>query len=81
MINNISLNLEKRISVSGTLWEKRIKKTDTDDSQILKNSNLDYILETILYGRKIQKDEFDSCLLYTSPSPRDIPLSRMPSSA
>ena len=22
-----------------------------------------------------------SCLLYTSPSPRDIPLSRMPSSA
>ena len=40
MINNISLNLEKRISVSGTLWEKRIKKTDTDDSQILKNSNL-----------------------------------------
>ena len=62
MINNISLNLEKRISVSGTLWEKRIKKTDTDDSQILKNSNLDYILETILYGRKIQKDEFDSFL-------------------
>ena len=23
----------------------------------------------------------DNCLLYTSPSPRDIPLSRMPSSA
>ena len=26
-------------------------------------------------------DEFDSCLLYTSPSPRDATLSRMPSSA
>ena len=25
--------------------------------------------------------EHDTCLLYTSPSPRDIPLSRMPSSA
>ena len=37
------------------MGETLIKKTDTDDSQILKNSNLDYILETILYGRKIQK--------------------------
>ena len=28
-----------------------------------------------------QITHFYSCLLYTSPSPRDIPLSRMPSSA
>ena len=27
------------------------------------------------------KDRVDSCLLYTSPSPRDATLSRMPSSA
>ena len=27
------------------------------------------------------QDEFKSCLLYTSPSPRDATLSRMPSSA
>ena len=27
------------------------------------------------------KELFMNCLLYTSPSPRDIPLSRMPSSA
>ena len=26
-------------------------------------------------------DEYDDCLLYTSPSPRDATLSRMPSSA
>ena len=26
-------------------------------------------------------DQYDSCLLYTSPSPRDATLSRMPSSA
>jgi len=26
-------------------------------------------------------DEFDTCLLYTSPSPRDVEESRMPSSA
>ena len=28
-----------------------------------------------------QRKEFDTCLLYTSPSPRDGLLSRMPSSA
>ena len=28
-----------------------------------------------------ESDELDSCLLYTSPSPRDATLSRMPSSA
>ena len=28
-----------------------------------------------------KKDEYMACLLYTSPSPRDLRLSRMPSSA
>ena len=36
-------------------------------------------------AKKIQKKpdprEFDACLLYTSPSPRDVRSSRMPSSA
>ena len=31
-------------------------------------------------GRYLQ-DEFQGCLLYTSPSPRDLAVSRMPSSA
>ena len=30
---------------------------------------------------EIDLSNLDDCLLYTSPSPRDIPLSRMPSSA
>ena len=29
----------------------------------------------------LNKIQFDTCLLYTSPSPRDVHLSRMPSSA
>ena len=29
----------------------------------------------------IKKDILDGCLLYTSPSPRDLSTSRMPSSA
>ena len=30
---------------------------------------------------KTAKEKFDICLLYTSPSPRDLSTSRMPSSA
>ena len=30
---------------------------------------------------KTEKDILDTCLLYTSPSPRDMSASRMPSSA
>ena len=33
------------------------------------------------YSEFLTKEEMDSCLLYTSPSPRDGLLSRMPSSA
>ena len=32
-------------------------------------------------GDQEEVDQTDSCLLYTSPSPRDATLSRMPSSA
>ena len=32
-------------------------------------------------GKKLPKDVMPLCLLYTSPSPRDATLSRMPSSA
>ena len=39
--------------------------------------NLDDVLENVM----MNMDESYSCLLYTSPSPRDATLSRMPSSA
>ena len=32
-------------------------------------------------GRNLIIEKYDNCLLYTSPSPRDATLSRMPSSA
>ena len=35
----------------------------------------------IVEAMKKSEDNEDICLLYTSPSPRDAPLSRMPSSA
>ena len=34
-----------------------------------------------VYGMIKVRGSFETCLLYTSPSPRDRPLSRMPSSA
>ena len=42
---------------------------------------LDYIAQVELGQKKLDHSEFDTCLLYTSPSPRDGLLSRMPSSA
>ena len=44
-----------------------------------KKSDLEIL--TILYEGQIEAAKCVSCLLYTSPSPRDATLSRMPSSA
>ena len=33
------------------------------------------------HGKGLKKNQLITCLLYTSPSPRDLDLSRMPSSA
>ena len=38
-------------------------------------------LQIIKEEGKVTRDELEACLLYTSPSPRDIRRSRMPSSA
>ena len=54
------------------LWTDFEKCTVNDD-----------IKKTVDYSKLVQilKDQSKSCLLYTSPSPRDGLLSRMPSSA
>ena len=38
-------------------------------------------LDTVMYSNEMNMYSFLPCLLYTSPSPRDATLSRMPSSA
>ena len=57
-------------------------------AEICENYEVDLILhitsEDALKGFKVEdvtEELFDICLLYTSPSPRDATLSRMPSSA
>ena len=65
--------IEKRFNLS--------KANDIDDYEKLVNTE-----KAILKydGKKFKNKEFQSyitCLLYTSPSPRDLSTSRMPSSA
>ena len=45
------------------------------------HSNIMAAVEQELDGIAKQDDRLEACLLYTSPSPRDISGSRMPSSA
>ena len=45
------------------------------------NQSTDFLLLSGEVLRNIEGEQFDTCLLYTSPSPRDVEESRMPSSA
>ena len=61
-------------------------KGKTDLLQVLKNAVLDGLLDNeslkMIEGVfKVSEVQVRDCLLYTSPSPRDGLLSRMPSSA
>ena len=66
-----NLNTEPDIKVS-------LKQTFGIDSEM----EVDAFSKKNEYVPEIDKNyKFDSCLLYTSPSPRDLSTSRMPSSA
>ena len=60
-----------------TLRKGRI--LDANDIEHLVNSGFSEVTAANLEDGDIPEDE--ACLLYTSPSPRDATLSRMPSSA
>ena len=53
-------------------------KPSLDDPKL---SNVQLDLEKFLVGDLVAYGQFQDCLLYTSPSPRDLSTSRMPSSA
>ena len=74
------------------MWEYqaeilRVVDGDTVDARIDLGFKVHYNVRVRLHGlnapesRTRDKEEKISCLLYTSPSPRDATLSRMPSSA
>ena len=60
-----------------------LKFTENDIKKFV-NSSLDVEEGSVLFINHDDKDKLDKyvdCLLYTSPSPRDLAVSRMPSSA
>ena len=67
------------------MWVKKFHKDDVEDkrspipTQVV--SNEEYLPRPQTKQQKQVEELIQSCLLYTSPSPRDATLSRMPSSA
>ena len=65
------------LNVDNQKWDNYIRKFEVNG---IPQVNL-FDKKGNLISTFIGKQEDITCLLYTSPSPRDIPLSRMPSSA
>ena len=68
-IDIVSLDVTKKTSITDFI----VFATGTSSRHI-------YSISRSIY-EKLKKDGFKNCLLYTSPSPRDVEESRMPSSA
>ena len=70
-------NKEYKKSLDFSRFSKNTNRSEKND-RFLNNSSKNKKVENL---KKNDENNTFSCLLYTSPSPRDIPLSRMPSSA
>ena len=70
-------------SITGNLTMKGISKSVTFPALVVAKADgsLEAISDKFTINRTEWDIKFSSCLLYTSPSPRDATLSRMPSSA
>ena len=73
-INNITLRLYKSVGV-------KVGSSEAELDLIPFRSSADDMSEALGMFTGDKEVEFRGCLLYTSPSPRDGLLSRMPSSA
>ena len=74
-------NLEINIDLIKNLKNINKKLWEIEDNIRIKESNQEFDEEFIKLARSVYKENDKSCLLYTSPSPRDLAQSRMPSSA
>ena len=73
---NFKINLQKNIPTNAGLGGG-----SSNGTAILKLINKSYDLKMNAKEIKALAEKISACLLYTSPSPRDATLSRMPSSA
>ena len=71
--DSIKKEIEKEIKIQESGSEKELNSEDEDaENKNLKKETKDVFMINL---------EEENCLLYTSPSPRDLSTSRMPSSA
>ena len=73
--NSIRTRAEERSNKAWRLKEEIISKLGLETKPEYVSDNQP------LFGRGLEMDSLDTCLLYTSPSPRDKRQPRMPSSA
>ena len=66
--------------ISNSLHEEMERLSQSFGIGIIELNSNPY-LSKVLFQPKFREIDFKTCLLYTSPSPRDATLSRMPSSA
>ena len=72
--------LDGALKETNSIWVGSDPSSTTDDAQ--KNIAVGTTaLDAVTTGDDVVAIGYDACLLYTSPSPRDATLSRMPSSA
>ena len=60
-------------------WKSQVGRPPSDEEIVSIINN--FVQEEILYREALLLELDQDCLLYTSPSPRDLSTSRMPSSA
>ena len=63
------------------IQKNALRKHKCDRPELHKKPNFSSYLPTSLNNMRTDESNYGPCLLYTSPSPRDATLSRMPSSA
>ena len=64
------------------IWEIPLWETNHSKQRLLQEEAMDFLSYKLGYEMSEETDDpTRTCLLYTSPSPRDGLLSRMPSSA
>ena len=87
-INSMVANAEAMgyviIDNTRTILEKNFlfcKILDLTDGEAIIGKKIDTILAELTLKDAREEEAYTSCLLYTSPSPRDRTRSRMPSSA
>ena len=75
----------EEVSLEDMIWANKLAKSNQSASSILRKARRQARNPEMKEGDfddfMNQMDLGDPCLLYTSPSPRDATLSRMPSSA